>query len=76
MPLPCLLVWKRPDADTDAAPVTDPGLHELVLHAPFVALEGKQFDQQSFAVLDTPGPNEAKVRVQTGSPDPCCHCLF
>eukprot|EP00667_Euglena_gracilis_P001987 EG_transcript_1987 len=50
-------MW-QPDAG--GASVTDPGLFELVLHAPFVALEGKPFDQQSFAMLDTPGPNEAK----------------
>jgi hypothetical protein len=40
--------------------VADPSLQELVLHAPFVVLESKPFDQQSFAFLDTPGPNEAK----------------
>eukprot|EP00668_Euglena_longa_P040440 GGOE01053252.1.p1 GENE.GGOE01053252.1~~GGOE01053252.1.p1 ORF type:complete len:779 (-),score=298.54 GGOE01053252.1:1913-4249(-) len=50
-------MW-QPDAGNTS--VTDPGLFELVLHAPFVSLEGKPFDQQSFAMLDTPGPNEAK----------------
>ena len=48
-------------SEAGLAPGTEGVLPELVLHAPFVALEGKHFDKQSFAVLDTPGPNEAKV---------------
>jgi small GTP-binding protein len=43
---------------------TLPPVDELVLEAPLVALENHALGEQSFEILDTPGPNEAGTNLK------------